>query len=510
MIKKDNIRIVKNTIIVYVRLVVTAIIGLITSRYVLQILGASDFGLYSVIGGVIVMFTFISGSLQATTVRFINYEMGKSDGNLNLVFNTSRQIHILFAVAIFILAEILGVYYILNYLNVDAAKIGDALFVFHVSMSVACLGIVNVPYQGLLIAHEKFSHVACVDIFISVAKLVMVIGLFYSNGNLLRLYALGMGGITFISFVVYLFFCWRYWPEVVAYKLSRSARRHKEMLIFNNYTLLTTVSLIGRNQGSNLLINFFFGTIVNAAYAISNTVHTYVNTFAGCFDQASAPQITQSLSRGDNERALFLVNNTCRICILLVEIVFFAMIADLDFILHLWLGDNVPDGTYTFCQLTLLLAVVSATSGGLAQYINGLGRIKWFTIIMSLLYLIAFVISLLSYKMGAPAESIILSFILADVINRGFQLHLLRRMVNFPVSTFLKKAYLRPAMVFLVGMLVVWCYRQMPIASTVSHLAGIAAVVVVMAVVVLFVGLSSEERNYMLLSIKHKQKNENY
>jgi O-antigen/teichoic acid export membrane protein len=193
---KDNIRIAKNTIVVYIRLIVTAVIGLLTSRYVLQILGASDFGLYSVIGGVIAMFTFISVSLQATTVRFINYEMGKQNSDLNKVFNTARQIHVFFAVIIFLIAELVGMYYIQHYLNVDSSKLSDAYYVFHVSIVAACIGIVNVPYQGLLVAHEKFFYVACIDIFNVICKLLMVLMLLYMDGDVLRLYALSMSLLT--------------------------------------------------------------------------------------------------------------------------------------------------------------------------------------------------------------------------------------------------------------------------------------------------------------------------
>lgn len=505
-VNNDNIRIAKNTLVVYFRLVVTAIIGLLTSRYVLQILGASDFGLYSVIGGVIAMFAFISASLQSTTVRFINFEMGKSGGNLRRVFNISRQIHIVFAVIILLVGEAVGSLYIQHYLSVETGKIYDAYFVFHVSMAAACLGIVNVPYQGLLVAHEKFFHVACIDIINVICKLLMVLSLFLCEGNVLRFYAMGMSLLTVLSFVFYQLLCWRYWPDVVGFGLVKEMSQHKEMLIFNNYTLLAAASLTGRNQGSNLLINYFFGTIVNAAYAISNTVHIYVNTFAGCFDQASAPQITQSLSRGDNERAVYLVTHTCRICILLVEVVYFVLLFNLEDILYLWLGENVPEGTAAFCRLMLLLAVVSATSGGLAQYINAIGRLKWFSIIMTLLYLIALLIGIVLYKHGAEASSIVVLFILADTINRGFQLLLLRRMVRFPVLRFLKEAYIRPATVFLLGMIIVHGGRQLGIDSMAGRMVTMGIVAVMMTLMVYYIGLFKVERDKIISNIVVKAK----
>lgn len=504
----DNIRIAKNTIVVYLRLIITAVIGLITSRYVLQILGASDFGLYSVIGGVIALFTFISASLQATTVRFINYEMGKPAGNLMQVFNTARQIHILFAILIFIAAEIIGIYYIQHFLNVESGKMEDAFFIFHVSLAAACLGIINVPYQGLFVAHELFSHVACIDIITVILKLLMVLFLFYSDGNVLRIYALGMSLLTIFSFIVYHYLCQRYWPSIVKYKIAKDKKQHKDILVFNSYTLLNTASLMGRNQGSNLLINYFFGTVVNAAYTISNTVHIYVNTFAGCFDQAAAPQITQSLSRGDNQRALYLVNHTCRVCILLVEIVYFTLMADLDFVLRLWLGENIPDKTTVFCHLTLLLAVISATSGGLTQYIIGVGRLKRFSFTTAILYALALIVGTLLYRQGAAAYTIISLFLIVDSINRCFQLMYLRNMTNFPVSTFLRAAYARPAIIFIIGSLMVYGYQHLHIASTSTHIIGMIVFCVFISIIVFYIGLYAVERNKIMSNIIKKWKHE--
>ena len=500
----ENIRIAKNTLVVYARLIITAIIGLVTSRYVLQILGASDFGLYSVIGGIIALFTFISGSLQATSVRFINFEMGKPHGDLNEIFSTSRQIHIFFSLIIFVLAEIVGVLYILQYLNVAAEKIPDALYVFHVSLIATCLGIINIPYQGMLVAYERFGIIAVIDILNVIFKLLLVIFLIHYGGNALRLYALGMSLLTISSFLIYLFICKKNWPEVVKWKFARDKQKHKEMLIFNNYTLLTTVSLLTRNQGSNMLINFFFGTVVNAAYAISNTIHVYVNTFAGCFDQASSPQITQSLSKGDNERALYLVNHTCRICLLLVEIIYFIAIADVDLMLYLWLGDRVPSGTNVFSFLTLFLAIVSASSGGLVQYINAIGRLKWYSISISVLYFIALCFGLLLYQHGYAAYTIIILFIIADSVNRAIQLFLLNKMTSFPVKRFIKEAYLRPLMVFIIGLCVVYTYRQFLISSLAVKLIFTTLIGIIMIFTAFYIGLYPVERKKIISHIKSK------
>ena len=167
-----NKKIAKNTIIVYAQLFITIILNLVISRLVLLALGASDFGLYNVVGGIVGMFTFISASMAATTTRFLNFEMGKPDGNLNKIFNQSNVLHISIAIFIFILLESIGTYYIYNYLNVSAGKEFDAMFVFQISTIVACIGIINVPYQAIFVAHEKFNIIALVDISNVIIKFV--------------------------------------------------------------------------------------------------------------------------------------------------------------------------------------------------------------------------------------------------------------------------------------------------------------------------------------------------
>lgn len=247
-INKENKKIAVNTIIVYLRIFMSLVIGLITSRFVLKALGASDYGLYNVVGGVIAMFTFISGSLSATTTRFLNYEMGKEEGDTNRVFNISNTLHISFSAILLMLLEVVGMFYITNYLNVEQGKELDAIFVFQVSTIIACVGIANVPFQALFITHEKFLTVAMVDIVNLFVKLLMVLVLLHYNGNALRFYAVGMSLTTFLSFIVYHYLAHKNWPNIIKWKFVRGLKNYKEMLVFNNYNLLATGSIVARDQ----------------------------------------------------------------------------------------------------------------------------------------------------------------------------------------------------------------------------------------------------------------------
>lgn len=488
-----NKTIAKNTIIVYSQLFVTIILNLIISRLVLQTLGASDFGLYSVVGGIVGMFTFISASMAVTTTRFLNYEMGKPDGNLNKIFNQSNVLHICIAIIILILLETIGLYYIYNYLNVPFGKESDALFVFQVSTIVACVGIINVPYQAIFVAHEKFNFVALIDISNVTIKLFVILALLYSNdGNKLRLYAIGMSSTTFFSFIIYHILSKRCWPEIIKWKFVRNWRLYKDELLYSNWNLLATASIIGRSQGSAIIINYFFGTTVNAAYAIADMVQQQVNGFIGRFDIAVSPQITQNLGAGNISRSVYLASNTCRLCILGMEILFFTLYSELDSILRLWLGE-VPEGALVFTKYTLLIALVSSTSGGLVQFINGSGKIKWFKIQSSLWNLCPLVLGFILYRNGMRSYGIVILFVIADVFNRAFQLLLLKRLMNFDIIKYIKESYFRPFVVLVLMMMIINAYSNY-VYGCINYMIGLFSMLVVSSIVVYYIGLQSNER----------------
>lgn len=488
-----NKRIAKNTIIVYLELFVTMAVNLLTARFVLQALGASDYGLYNVVGGVIAMFTFISNSMSRTTIRFLNYEMGRSGGDVNRIFNQSNVLHILFAVIIFILLESIGVYYITNYLNVDAGKEEDAMFVFQVSTIVTCIGITNVPFRSIFIAHERFMEVAIVDILNVLVKFLLVISLLFYRGNALRFYALLMSVTTFLSFIIYHWWAAHNWPGIVRWHLQKDWHSYKDQLFFSNWNLLKTASMVARNQGAAILINLFFGTAINAAYAIAYTVQQQIIHFVGKFDAAVAPQITQNLGAGNVERAVYLASHTCRMCVLLMEIAFWGLYVELEFVLSLWLGDNIPVGTIVFCRYTLFIAMVASTSGGLVQLINGYGRLKWFMILMFVWYLLSLFAGYCLFRMAYPAYVIVLLFVISDVLHRISEFYLLGKYFGMDVISFVKEAYWRPFVIFLIMLVVVSLYPVLGFQTASERFVGIMLIILCVTTLNLFVGLKKAE-----------------
>ena len=490
--QNSNRRILVNTGVMYGQLIINAVIGLVTSRFILQALGASDFGLYSVVGGLIAMLNVICIAMHTTTRRFINVEMGKLNGNLNRIFNISRLIHIGFALFLFLLAETIGLFYIYNYLNVAPEKLDDAIFVFHVSTFSAALSIVNIPYQALITAYEKFVQSVAIELIGTLLKLIFVLYLIHYEGNPLRLFSIGVSGLTLISLSLNNLACYLQWHKVVAYKFYKGWKQYKEILSFNNYVALGAFSSIGRIQGTALLVNFFFGTLVNAAFAIGNTVESYCNLLVSRIGTAAAPQIAQNYA-DNNNRSLFLTETINKIAIFLMLAAVVPLSMELEFILQIWLK-NVPEGAALVCHLTLISALVRVITGGTSDLVQASGKIKWFQITSSIIELLSLPISYVLFRTGLPATIIIIVFIISSIVNRIVSFYLMHRILSFNVRHYAQNVYSRSFGVIIVLTGMVLGYRMLPITTTMGHVVGLISGFIVTVLAVYAIGLKNDER----------------
>ena len=489
----------------YIRLFVTMFVGLYTSRIVLLTLGVSDFGLYSVVAGVLAMFTFISGSLMSATTRFFNVEMGNPNGDVNKCFNINLVLHTVLAVIILILAETIGIWYIYSNLNVEPGKLTDAIIVYQIAIITACVGIVNEPYASLFQAFERFGFLMTFDIVNVFIRLGCVILLQYSGSYALIFYSIIMSLTTVNAFVVYHWIAARDWPQIIKLKFIRGWANYKDVLVFSNWNLLATVSMMFRTTGTDLLINSFFGTAVNGAYAVSKTVNNYITSFSSNFDSASGPQIIQSYSAGDKARYTYLTNKLGRFSLLLFELVFFPLYIELDFILHLWLKE-VPEGVLIFCQLNLILAAVSLTCGGIMQVISASGKIKWFKIVGGIIAVTCVLGGYFLFKVGAPSYTMIILFTIADVINRIIQLILMNRILQFDSLLYAKEAYGRPVLIALIMVGVLYVHSLYSIDDAFMKLMVIGLCVMLTTSLVYSIGLTKGERIKVLNILKNKIK----
>lgn len=500
-----NKRIAKNTLVIYGQLILKMFLGLFTSRLALEALGVSDFGLNSVVGGVVVLFTFISNSLSGTTIRFINVERGKPDGDLNKVFNVCNVLHIAMAIFLFILLEAGGIYYIHHYLNVDPGRESDAMFVFQVSTIMCCLGIINVPFASLFNATEKFMFTAVVEISVKVVQLTLLFWLLTYEGNRLRVFALIETLTTLTSFVIYHYYAYRRWVEVVKWKFVRGWHIYKEVLIYSSYNLLQALAIMSKGQGSMILINYFFGTVVNGAFAIAKTVERNISPFASNFQKAAAPQIIQSYSSGDMERVFYLTSRMGKYCMLMMMLAFFPLWAELDFILHLWLI-KVPENAMTFCQIILLMVFVAVTDGGIWNVVNASGKVGTFRTVFSILTLLCVPVGFVIFKSGSPAYMLLVFFLIADIFWRFAQLYLMHAILHFPVRKYCLRTYLPVAIACLPLILFLLLTSHVQIASSLWHISHFILIFLLSVLSAYYLGLRKQERKIIIINLERHLK----
>ena len=500
MLSKDNQLIYRNTLIIYARMLFVTFVGLFSSRFVLQALGASDYGLYNVVGGLIAMLNFISTAMVTTTRRFVNVEMGKPDGNINKVFNICLLLHIGFALLILVIAETLGIWYINNMLNVAPGKENDAMFVFQISTIVACIGIINVPYQSLIEAHEFFGKAAIIDILTTAVKFAFILVLLLYSGNALRFYAISICLVTLLSFALYHRVCKKKWADTIRWHYYGRSPLYKEILVFNNYTALGAIATIGKSQGSNLLVNFFFGTIVNAAFAIAYQVESYVYMFVNKISLAANPQVAKNYSGGSLERVNSLIEKNSKYSILIMTVFFFTIYVELDYILSVWLKE-VPPGATLLCQLTLIDALVRSFSEGTNGLVHASGKIKWFQIVGSIILLSNLPLGFMLFKIGFEAHWIIICFIATSVGYRGISLYMMHSILKFDVKRYFVRAYLSPILV--IGVLVCYSivYNSFLKTGVQFHVLGILLTLVLSLISAFILGLDKKEKEAILSMI---------
>ena len=305
-------RIAKNTLMLYFRMFFMMILGLFTSRIVLQALGETDYGVYNVVGGVVAMFAVISGTLSSSVARFITFEMGKgSEAQLNKVYSTSVIIQALLSIVIIAIAEPVGLWFIENKMTIDPIRIPAAEWVLHFSIFSFVVNLMSIPQTASITAHEKMSAYAYIGILDGVLRFAVAIAVMRSHGDRLVLYAMLMAASVMIVRMVYSKYCSRHFEEC-HFKFVFDKPLLKEMFSFAGWNFIGETAGVLRDQGGNILINIFFGPAVNAARGLALQINNVVTGFVTNFMTAVNPQITKSYAAGDHTYMFSLVRKASR------------------------------------------------------------------------------------------------------------------------------------------------------------------------------------------------------
>lgn len=496
----DNKRIVKNTAVLYVKLILSVVIGLYTSRVILHALGASDYGLYTIVGGIVSMMNFLGVTMMSVTYRYIVVEFGKGkDGDSRKVFNTSLVIHIALVLLLLLIGETFGVYYITHVANIDSFKVSDALFVLHLSLAATSFVILSVPFNGLIVAREKFVFTAVVEIGRTLLKLGLVIALAYYCGNRLRMFAVIMALFTIILPISMYVYCFMKDRDIIKWKFNRKRSDYREILSYAFWIMIGAVASIGQNQGSNMIINLFFNTIVNAAFGIGFQINNYVMMFVQSLNQATIPQIMKSQSSQNKERSLNLIYGIGKIAFFIMLIPVVPLILNMDYVLKIWLKD-VPPYTDIFASLLLFGGLIKCLGAGIDTSIQTTGKIRPFQIFYSIAYLLVLPISYFLFTLGFPVYTILVCTILASIGVLIFQAKYLSRITEFNISHYLKYTILR---CLVVGgcSLPLFCLKIITKENVLWFFTSSIFSIVWIICMIFMLGLTTEERRVITKNI---------
>ena len=506
--KKDNVannrRIAKNTLLLYVRMIVVMLVSLYTSRLVLATLGVVDYGIYNVVGGLVGLFTIISGSLSVSTSRFLTYGLGKGDmDELKKTFSTVRAVHIALAIGMFILCELLAVWFLQTKLNIPSERMHAAEIVLHCSIFSFCISLLNVPFRASVVSHEKMAAFAYMSILDVVVKLLIVYLLYISPIDKLIFYAILGVGVTLLYQGVYMTYCILKFPECKSKpKFNRSIAI--EISRFVGWTFLGNAAVVAKDQGVVMLLNIFFGPVVNAAQGVGNQVNGVASRFIEGFMTAVIPQITKSYAADEKDRLNHLLIKSTKFSFFLMVVLMFPIINNTSTLINLWLVE-VPDHAIYFANLILIYTFIDCFTTPIYTAVIATAKIKTYEIVLTILYAFNLLCAYVALKLGAIPEVVFVIAIFFKLLVLFLLLHQAYKLCGFDLKAY-GMLFLKVIIPTLVLCLAISFIYQFFVKSD-SFLKLIVFSVVFEAIVIPFfwkICLEPTEREFLKNTIIHK------
>ena len=447
MVEKKRIAI--NTILLYFRMVLIMGVTLYTSRIVLKVLGAADYGLYNVVGGVVSMFSFLNGSLSSGTSRFITYDLGTGDKiRLRQTFNIAFVSHTILAAVIFLLTETIGLWFVNNKLVFDVSRRVAVNVVYQFSVLTLILQLTQVPFSADIIAHEKMNIYAYVSILEVALKLGMVflLQLNKSIDNLI-FYSIVMFFVQLIIIGIYRFYCISHFEET-HFELCKDKKRYKEIFSFSGWDIIGAFCVLSQGQGINILLNMFFGPVVNAARAITYQLEGAFSQLTNNFMTAVNPQIVKSFALKQYDEMLDLIKDASKFGFFLLSVFLVPILFKMEFVLQLWLKE-VPPQTSIFARIILCMLMIRVIARPVINGAHATGRIKRLNLIAGLVGLLPLPVTYILFKLDFPAVCAFFSLFVWGVIANLLETFIFKlEMTEFKIRRYFLSVYGR---CFIVG-----------------------------------------------------------
>ena len=500
-IQANNKRIAKNTMLLYGRMLLLMAISLYTSRVILNALGVEDYGIYNIVGGVVAMFSMLSGSLSAAISRFITFELGKGNKeNLAKVFSASVTIQLGICAIVILLAETVGLWFLNSKMVIPENRLYAANWVYQLSLVTFVISLVSIPYNAVIIAHERMSAFAYISIFEAVNKLIVAYFIIISPFDKLIFYAIMIAMIAIIIRLIYGVYCKKRFEECT-YHFIYDHELLKQMFGFAGWNFIGASSALLRDQGGNIVINLFCGPAVNAARGIAFQVNTAVHSFVTNFMTALNPQITKSYASGDYQYMMTLIFQGARLSYYILLLLSLPVIVNTHYILHIWLG-QVPEHTVLFVQLVLIFGMCESISSPLITAMLATGKIRNYQLVVGGFQMLNLPVSYILLRFGAIPETVLIVAIVISQLCLVSRLYMLRGLIGLKARDFIKKVYANVIEVTILSVIVPFLLAIVLNNDFLNFIVLSIITVVSTLLVVFYVGCTMEERQFVVSKVK--------
>lgn len=505
MQQTNNQKLAKNTVFLYIRMIVVMLITFFTTRILLSTLGIEDFGIYNVVCGFVTMFSFLNTSMANGVQRFYSFAIGKNDPkSISKIFTLAAIIQLIIAIIIIVIVETVGIWYLYNKMNISANRVFAAFWVFQNALLSLFFVILTVPYNGAVMAYEKMNFYAIVSIIDAILKLVVVFILPYCGIDKLICYGLLISVISILDFLFNFFYCKRHFPQI---KFVRHIDRDllPSMISFSGWNIFGSLAHMGKIQGVNLVLNAFWGTVVNTAFGISAQISNAVSSLTAGFVTALRPQMIKSFAAGDLDYTMKLLYSASKLTFFLVLIIAVPIFEEISSILDFWLGvGKYPEMTIVFCKLTILTVLFDSFATPLSIIVHASGKMRTFQIVCSLVIISIVPLSYIVAKLWNDATIVISIGLFTTILAQLVRLLLIKNIIKFSILSYCVKVFIPTTIVFLLSCIAALLVNRITIENLEfwGVLMKIGLNVIVCFIVIYIIGLSQTEKNLVKSFIK--------
>ena len=491
---EKNKLIAKNTLLLYTRQIIVLIVGLFSVRIVLDVLGIEDYGIFSLIGGVVTLLSFLSNTMASATQRFFSFEIGKGNNlNLRKTFSVNLVIYLSIAIVAFITLETLGLWFLSNKLNIPFDKTEAVVFIFHCSVINFILTIFTAPLIAIIVAYEDMKYYAYISLIEVSLKLSSVILLIYISFDKLKLYGLLLTIVSLIIFLIYLFFCKRNYKEIKFSKFYWDKNIFKKVLNFTGWTIVGQISTIARDQGITILLNQVFSPVTVAARAIASNISSKVNLFSSNFNVGLYPSIIKSYASNNKEDMFKLINNGSKLTFYLMWIFAFPLILEMEMILKFWLVD-IPEEAIVFSKLSLVESLILSISLPLSTAARAPGKMKLYELSLGLCQLLLFVLVWIFFEMGYPAYTAYVVAISINILMFFVRLKIVSDLIGLNILEYLNSVIFSSIFVILCSVFISYSLKLILPGSEIFNYFAIIYSFIISCISIYFVGLNRDDK----------------